>query len=190
MTFPFVPAIAGDDAQALATLKEKAQNQGRYVRLPPGDEFTIGVDSPVYPAFSDLTETVMFIEFANNTDDVPLYGEKGNVIYKARSSDADNKVKGIIVVMHGDLTTNPSSDPFQGTMIVRDGRDDNNAESDIMKFDNDGNVNIEGFVNVEGDMILGGNIGGFLPAQMATGLPGLFRVNLWSWRECYSTTCN
>ena len=134
--------------------------------------------------------TVMFVEFANGTDDNPVYGAKGNAIYKADSSDADNKVKGIIVVMHGDLNTNSSADPFQGTMIVRDGNDGNNAESDIMKFANGGNVNIDGFVNVEGDMKLGGNVGGFLPAEMLNGQPGLFKVNVWSWRECYNTTCS
>jgi hypothetical protein len=193
ITFPFATGNTAADNELLTTLKEKAQSQGRYVRLSPESTFTIdesGGDLPNYPASSELTETVMFIEFASGTDDTPVYGAKGTVTYKARSSDADNKVKGIIVVMHGDLNTNSSSDPFQGTMIVRDGRDDNNAESDIMKFDNGGNVNIEGFINVEGDIKLGGTTDGFLPAEMATGLPGLFRVSLWSWRECYSVNCS
>ncbi len=193
ITFPFATGDTAADNELLANLKEKAQNQGRYVRLSPGSTFTIddnGGDLPRYPASSDLTETVMFIEFASGTDDSPIYGAKGTVTYKAGSSDADNKVKEIIVVMHGDLNTNSASDPFQGSMIVRDGNDGNNAESDIMKFDNSGNVNIEGFVNVEGDMKLGGSVDGFLPAEMATGLPGLFRVSLWSWRECYSVNCS
>jgi hypothetical protein len=191
ITYPFATGNTEADNELLATLKEKAQNQGLYVRRPPGSSFTIDESGggPNYPASSDLTETVMFIEFADGTDDSPIYGAKGNAIYKARSSDADNKVKGIIVIVHGDLNTNSSSDPFQGSMIVRDANDDNDAESDIMKFDNGGSVNIEGFVNVEGDMRLGGNVDGFLPAEIATGLPGLFRVSLWSWRECYSTTC-
>jgi hypothetical protein len=190
MTYPFATGDVAADNALIANLKEKAQSQGLYVRVPPGGDFTIGSDSPMYPAFSDLMETVMFVEFASGTDDSPVYGAKGSVTYKARSSDADNKVKGIIVIMHGDLDTSSSSEPFQGAMIVRDGNDGNTAESDIMKFDNGGNVNIEGFVNVEGDMKLGGTTDGFLPAEMATGLPGLFRVRLWSWRECYSMTCD
>ncbi len=192
ITYPFATGDTAADNELLTNLKEKAQNQGRYVRLSPGSTFSIdesGGDLPKYPASSELTETVMFIEFASGTDDSPVYGAKGTVTYKARSSDADNKVKGIIVVMHGDLNTNSSSDPFQGSMIVRDGNDGNNTESDTMTFDNGGNVNIEGFVNVEGDMKLRGSVDGFLPAEMATGLPGLFRVSPWSWRECYSLNC-
>lgn len=193
ITYPFAMGNTTADNDLIATLKAKAQAQGLYTRRPPESTFTIdenGGDVPNYPESSDLTETVMFVEFANGTDDSPIYGAKGKAIYKARSSDADNKVKGIIVVMHGDLDTNSSSEPFQGAVIVRDGDDGNTAESDIMKFDNGGNVNIEGFVNIEGDIKLGGTTDGFLPAEMATGLPGLFRVNLWSWRECYSIDCS
>lgn len=193
ITYPFATDDTIADNDVIASLKAKAQAQGLYTRRSPGSTFTIdesGGDVPNYPASSDLTETVMFVEFASGTDDSPVYGAKGKAIYKARSSDADNKVKGIIVVMHGDLETSSSSEPFQGAMIVRDGNDGNTTESDIMKFDNGGNVNIEGFVNVEGDLKLGGTTDGFLPAEMATGLPGLFRVRLWSWRECYSIDCS
>lgn len=201
MTFPFVPATAGDDAQALATLKEKAQNQGLYVKLPPGGSCTIRSTGPcAYPSSSDLEETVMFIEFASGTVDSPVYGGKGNVTYQATSSDADNKVKGLIVVVHGNLNTNSSADTFQGAMLVRDGIDGdttgatsaiscNSTTTSIMYFCNNGNVTIEGYVNVEGDMRLGGNISGLLPSELLTGLPSLVKVSLWSWQECYNSTC-
>jgi hypothetical protein len=52
-----------------------------------------------------------------------------------------------------------------------------------MKSTNNGNVNIEG------DMSFGGNAGGFLPSELVNGLPGHFKVSLWSWRECYGVTC-
>lgn len=194
ITFPFATGDAAADNEILAALKEKAQAQGLYTRRPPGSSFTIddnGLDTPRYPADSDLTDTVMFVEFANGTDAAPIYGAKGGVTYKADSSDSDNLVKGTIVVMNGDLTTSSSADNFQGTMIIRDPNDgDNSVESNVMKYDNGGSINVEGFVNVEGDLSLRGNVDGFLPAELASGLPGLFKVNLWSWRECYNTTCN
>jgi hypothetical protein len=203
ITFPFETGNTTADAEMLAALKAKAQDQGLYTRRAPGSSFTIdqGGALPDYPASSDLTETVMFIEFANGTDDSPVYGAKGHVTYKSRSSDADNLVKGTIVVVNGDLDTSSSSDAFQGAMIVRDPNDADNggdttsitcndSSSTVMDFCNSGSVNIEGFVNVEGDMRLGGNVGGFLPSELVNGLPGLFRVSLWSWRECYTATCS
>lgn len=205
ITFPFATGDAAADDELLAALKEKAKEQGLYTRRTPGSTFTIdesGGDTPDYPDPSELTETVMFIEFANGTDSAPDFSgaAKGKVIYKARSGDSDNKVKGIIVVVNGSLDTSSSSDPFQGAMIVRDPNDTDNGTDNtdincnsagtVMDFCNSGSVEIEGFVNVEGDMKLAGSVDGFLPAEMANGLPGLFKVSLWSWRECYSTTCS
>lgn len=203
ITFPFAVGDATADNEIVAALKEKAQAQGLYTRRAPGSTFNIddnGADIPRYPADSDLTDTVMFVEFANGTDDAPVYGAKGHVTYRADSSDADNLVKGTIVIMNGDLNTNSSADDFQGVMVVRDPNDtDNGTDSTavgcldsgtVMDFCHDGSLNIEGFVNVEGDIQLGGSVDGFLPAELATGLPGLFKVSQWSWRECYNTTCD
>lgn len=202
ITFPFASnsaeATAGDD-ELIVELKQKALDQGLYVRRNPGTSFTIddnGGDLPRYPANSDLTETVMFIEFAN-ADGSP--GAKGDVEYRAGSSDADNLVKGTIVVMNGDLDTNPSADDFQGVMIIRDPNDTDNGSDTtpigcndngtVMDFCNSGSLNLEGYVNIEGDMSLAGSIDGFLPAPLVNGVPGLFRVSQWSWRECFNTTC-
>lgn len=203
VTFPFAAntpeAIAADD-DLIAELKQKAQNQGLYVRRDPGTSFTIddnGGDLPRYPADSNLTETVMFIEFANADGSS---GSKGDVEYRVRSSDADNLVKGTIVVLNGDLDTSSSADDFQGVMVIRDPDDTDNASDTtdincndngtVMDFCNGGSLNIEGYVNIEGDMSLGGSVDGFLPAPLVNGVPGLFRVSQWSWRECYNTACN
>ena len=202
MTFPFAPpGSASDDAQALAVLKEKAQAQGLYKRATPGSTFTIGTDAPVYPGNSDLKNTVMFIEFANGTDDNPVYSTKGKAIYKAQSTNPDGKVKGIIVVVNGNLDTSPSADTFQGAMVIRDPNDTdtigagsaincNSTSTSFMYFCNSGNVTMEGYVNIEGDMKLGGNISGLLPSELFTGLPSLVKVSRWSWRECYNEACN
>lgn len=192
-TFPFEATNSAEDGEILATLKAKAQDQGLYTRRAPGSSFTIddnGGDTPRYPADSDLTDTVMFVEFASGTDAVPVYGAKGAVDYKADSSDTDNLVKGTIVVVNGDLGTNSSADDFQGAIIIRDPIDtDNNLDSNVMHYENGGSINMEGILNVEGDISLRGSVDGFLPAALASGLPGLSKVSLWSWRECYNTTC-
>lgn len=199
ITFPFATqysegaeeARTADD-ELLQELKAKAQSQGLYTRVDPGGSFTIddtGGDTPDYPASSDLTETVMFIEFANADG---TSATKGEVLYKANSSDSDNLVKGTIVVVNGDLETSPSADDFQGVMVIRDSDDtdnDENEEENVMEFDNSGSLNIEGYVNVEGDMSLGGSVDGFLPAELRNGVPGLFNITQWSWRECYTDDC-
>jgi hypothetical protein len=207
ITFPFAVGDAAADAEVIAALKEKAQAQGLYRRVDPdvdGTDFEIsdsGGDDPSYPFDSELTETVMFIEFADGTDDAPIFTGvgKGHVDYTAEGDG--NVVEGTIVVVNGDFNTSPSArDPFQGAIIVRDPNDADNGldgtaincndNGNVMDFCNSGSFDIEGFVNVEGDIKLNGNVDGFLPAELATGLPGLFKVSQWSWRECYNTTCN
>jgi Tfp pilus assembly protein PilX len=197
MTYPFAPPDPAGDAQAMAILKEKAQVQGLYFRPAPGSNFNI--DTPPYPANSNLQNTVMFVEFAGGTDDNPIYGAKGHAEYRAQSSAADNVVKGTIVVMNGDLKISNSADPFQGAMIVRDGIIDGAADDTqincndsgpVMDFCSSGQVGIEGWVNVQSDIKLAGTVDGFLPDEMATGISSLIKVSQFSWRECYTTTCN
>ncbi|CAA9390111.1 MAG: hypothetical protein AVDCRST_MAG93-9686, partial [uncultured Chloroflexia bacterium] len=115
------------------------------------------------------------------------------------SSDADGLVKGVIVVMNGDLKINNSADDFQGSMIVRDGIIDGAADTTainctdsgaVMDFCSSGVVGIQGWVNVQSDIKLAGTVDGFLPSEMATGLSSLVKVTRWSYRECYNTSCN
>jgi hypothetical protein len=198
MTYPFAPPNPAEDAQAMAVLKERAQIQGLYFRLAPGSNYSI--DSPPYPANSNLQNTVMFVEFAGGTDDSPIYGAKGHATYNARSSDADNTVKGTIVVMNGDLKIGQNADNFRGAMIVRDPVDAGNATDNTQINCNDtgatldycsnGNKVIEGWVNVQSDIAIAGTADGFLPDEMTTGLTSLVKVSQYSWQECYTTNCN
>jgi hypothetical protein len=198
MTYPFAPPNPTEDAQAMAVLKERAQLQGLYFRPAPGSTFNI--DTPPYPASSNLQNTVMFVEFADGTDDSPIYGAKGLAEYRAQSSDADNLVKGIIVVINGDLKINQSADDFQGAMIVRDPIEAGNATDNtsitctdngaVMDYCSSGQVRVEGWINVQSDISLAGTADGFLPSEMSTGLSSLVKVSQWSWRECYNTTCS
>lgn len=192
ITYPFEVGNTSADDAVIAQLKQKARDNGTYVRRAPGSSFTIleGTGVGQFPKNSSLTDTVFFVEFANGTDDAPIYGAKGKALYKAGTENADGLGKGTLVIMNGDLDTSSSGANFEGAMIVRDPDDtDNNIEANVMKYDNGGSININGFINVEGDIKLRGSVNGFLPGALVNGLPGLIDVSLWSWRECYNTTC-
>jgi type II secretory pathway pseudopilin PulG len=194
ITFPFKTGDATADADLISALKQKARDQGNYIRTPSGSTFDIneGTGPDDYPNPSTL-ETVYFVEFAEGTDDSPIYGSKGLARYLANTSDADRKVKGTLVVVNGDLEfTVNSADDFQGVVIVRDSVSPGSAttESQVTKFTKGGNIQLEGFASVEGDMSLSGTVDGILPGPLVNGIPGLFKVSLWSWRECYNTACN
>ncbi len=190
ITFPF-PARDDDiDAAMLDDLRAKAVDQNRYLRVENGTSNTtidIG-DTPwgntpaeaVYPETSDLG-TVMFIEFTGTS--------KGDVMYKpGRNGDL---YKGTIVVVNGDLNTISRSANFEGVFIVRDGLSPGSETIDdrVPLFDNGGSLDIDGFVNVEGDIRLQGSVGGILPGELLNGVPGLVSVDLWSLRECYDEGC-
>lgn len=59
-----------------------------------------------------------------------------------------------------------------------------------MTYANGGSINVQGFMNVEGDISLRGNVDGLLPGALVNGIPGLYSLSRWSWRECYNLTCN
>lgn len=190
VTFPFDRNNAAEDEAILSRLKEKAMDQDRYSRQAPGDNSFVIRDGPLprnFPPNSNL-DTVYFVEFAGGTDDNPIYGDKGKATFNATTTNPDNFNKGIIVVVNGDLETanSLSADTLQGVGIVRDGID---ADSQITEFVHTGGATVQGFVNVEGDMKINGTVGGVLPGVLAGGLPGIYDLNLWSWRECYTPTC-
>ncbi len=189
VTFPFATGDEAADSELLAQLKQRAIDQGNYVRRPSGDKnFKIddGTGDNRYPRASTL-DTVFFVEFAEGDTDNPVYGALGSAEYRARTSNSDRFTRGTLVVVNGDLKTSSSADDFEGAMLVRDG---NGGDNNLPVFDNGGNLEIRGFVNVEGDMSLRGNVGGVLPGELINGIPGAYTVNLWSWRECYSEDCN
>lgn len=194
ITFPFKTSDASADADLISALKQKALDQGNYIRKPSGSSFDIddGTGPDDYPRPSTL-DTVYFVEFAEGTDDSPIYGARGTASYRANTSDADQKVKGTLVVVNGnlDFTVN-SADDFQGVVVVRDSVSPGSAttESQVTTFTKGGNIQLEGFANVEGDMSLSGTVDGILPGALVNGIPGLYNLSRWSWRECYSLSCN
>jgi hypothetical protein len=183
VTFPFETGNLTEDNETIAALKQKAQDEGKYIQFSNGESFNIddGTGATNYPRNSEL-ETVMFIEFT---------GSKGSVTYRADTSSADNFVKGTIVVVNGDLSTSSSADDFQGAFIVRDGDSTQIGGAEpVMTYNNGGSINVRGFINVEGDINLRGNVDGLLSGELVNGIPGLYSLSRWSWRECYSLNCS
>ena len=194
ITFPFKTDDAAADADLISALKQKARQQDNYIRRPSGTSFDIddGTGPDDYPSPGTL-DTVYFVEFAEGTDDNPVYGAKGTADYLADTTEADGKVKGTLVIVNGDLEFQVNSaDDFQGVVVVRDRVAAGNAtlEPEVTRFNKSGNIQLEGFASVEGDIFLSGTVDGILPGALVNGIPGLFKVNLWSWRECYNTACN
>ena len=183
VTFPFETGNLTEDNETIAALKQKAQDEGKYIQFSNGESFNIddGTGATNYPRNSEL-ETVMFIEFT---------GSKGSVTYRADTSSADNFVKGTIVVVNGDLSTSSSAADFQGAFIVRDGDSTQIGGAEpVMTYNNGGSINVRGFINVEGDINLRGNVDGLLSGELVNGIPGLYSLSRWSWRECYSLNCS
>lgn len=183
VTFPFDTGNLTQDNNTIAALKQKAQDDGKYIQFSNGESFNIddGTGATDYPRNSEL-ETVMFIEYT---------GPRGLVTYRADTSSADNFVKGTIVVVNGDLNTSSSADDFQGAFIVRDGDPTQiGGVEPVMTYNNGGSINVRGFINVEGDINLRGNVDGLLPGELVNGIPGLYSLSRWSWRECYNLNCS
>lgn len=195
ITFPFGRGTTASDDQALEKLRQIAQDQGRYITINPSTEGALNIDDSagpntptraVFPADSN-SRTVYFVEFSTSPQGSPITGSKGQANFVVGTPDGLSE--GTVVVVNGDL--NPQGgvarDTFQGAMVVRDPDD---ADSSFMEYVSTGNPKINGYANVEGDMTLSGEINPFLPAILAGGISGLYSTDLWSWRECYTPTCN
>ena len=153
------------DENLVDFLRNVAKEQGSYYD-PAGSDFTIGSNGgdAQYPNNSDDT-TVFFVEFTGNS--------KGDVKYKE-----DFVPKGTTVVINADVTTNNSSPGYQGIFLIRD------PQNNDLLYKNAGNFNLEGYVNIEGDMKIRGTVDPFGSEEVAN-RPGFHDVDIWSWREVY-----
>lgn len=181
ITYPFETENPAADAETIESLRQKAKEQGHYVTRSDGEVLavTAGAGPEQYPPDSDL-ETVYFVEFD---------GPKGTVNYEVDPQDSTNEngtVEGTVVVVNGDLRTGSDAEEHRGAFVVRDPDD---SDDTVMEYSKGDDFRLEGFVNVEGDISLGGSGDGGLPGELKGGVPGLYEMELWSWRECYSLDC-
>ncbi len=163
ITFPFDhEAQAGQaDEDRLELLKEEAKRQGNYRE---------NVNLTSWPANSD-NRTVVYIErddggtvkwFINGGSDCP----------------ADDALKGTLVVDGVDLQINGNRKVFSGITIVRGG-----------KFDKGGNSCWGGPVSADEGIEINGSASP-VASEDVLNRPGIYGVEQWSWRECYSEACN
>jgi hypothetical protein len=87
------------------------------------------------------------------------------------------------VVKGGDFTMQGDDAPFEGIVVVRGGVYE---DGDYLGA---GNSCLKGYANTSGSVDLRGNAS---PANLldVSTRAGFYGVRLWSWRECYSTTCS
>ena len=127
-----------------------------------------------WPSSSSPT-TVVFVRLTNA-------GTTLNWDVPGQCSDNPPK-RGILVVENGNFTTQPGKARFEGAVIIRGGQ---LTDGDFVST---GNVCLDGFANAEDEIKINGNVNtGATPD--VTNSPGFYGVRLWSWRECYNTTCS
>ena len=182
ITYPFETKNPAADAETIELLRQKAKEQGHYVARSDGDSVSVttGAEAEQYPPDSD-PETVYFVEFD---------GPKGVVNYEVDPGDSTNEdrvPKGTVVVVNGDLRTGGDAEAHRGAFVVRDPEP---GDGVVMSYSRGDDFRLEGFANVEGDILLGGSADGVLPDELQNGIPGLYETDLWSWRECYSEDCS
>lgn len=161
ISYPFNPNAKFD----LDFLAEEAKRQGNYYSSP------VDITNSNYPTDSD-SQTVFFVDAGGST---------GELKYRV---DRTPKAQGTIIVRNGNLTINNSSNGFKGVIIV-DGDGVNTGT-----YDNGGSDSIEGFAIASGDMEIRGSTSPFVVDENFTTRPGFYGVRQWSWRECYTETCD
>lgn len=87
--------------------------------------------------------------------------------------------KGVLIVENGNFTTQPNKALFSGAVLIRgNGKEDGN-------YADTGGTCFEGFVNASGEIKINGNANPNGPPSALFNSPGLYGVQLWSWRELY-----
>ena len=157
------------------------------------EEACVGT-GPKWPASSDIS-TVVFVRFTNaasiNTNlltwavDHPSYPNDG---CDAVEDDLATPAKGTLVVQNGNFKTGQNKLPLRGTVVVKGSAPNVGTNgTGLFSYEDTGGACMESFAHASGDMDIGGNPGAV--TQERGNRPGFFGIRLWSWRECYSTTC-
>jgi hypothetical protein len=145
-----------------------------YYELTAGESVvsaSVGTTKPVWPNNS-VSSTVVFVKF----DDV---GDE--LTWNVGSSCNDVPVRGTLVVENGTFDTSPNATPLRGAVVIK------SAPSPTDVYTDTGNTCMESYAVATGDIVIGGSIEA--ATQERGNSPGSYGMRLWSWRECYTTTC-
>ncbi len=175
ITFPFnynyaIPGTT-EDNERLAFYKAEAELQGNYKEIAGNGNESLST----WPTNSSY-DTVYYVKFTGASPGTLTWDVPGDC-------SAASRKKGILIVENGGFTTSPNQALFSGTIIVRGGVVSDGAYSDS------GNTCIEGFANASGEIKVSGSTNPSSTPNLANTL-GFYGVRLWSYRECYSVSCN
>ena len=179
ITFPFNP----NRQPEMDEMRAAAQAQGNYYEpsssspLEASGENGVAATTPKWPANSS-TSTVVYVRFTDPTSNRSLTWDVDGV-----GNCNGVPARGTLVVENGTFTTSQNKLPLRGVVIIRHLGPGNEVYTDT-----GGNSCMESFVNASGDIKIAGSV---KPATQERGnRPGFYGMRLWSWRECYSTTCS
>lgn len=178
ISFPFASSAQPE----MEEMRAAAQAQGNYYTpsgstgLESGAELGVAASTPKWPTNSS-TSTMVYVRFTNPAGN-------NNLTWDVDGSGDCNgtPARGTLVVENGNFKTGQNKLPLRGVVIVRHLGPGNEVYTDT------GGACMESFVNASGDIKIAGSVE---PATQERGnRPGFYGMRLWSWRECYSTTCS
>ena len=175
MTFPFNAGLPDIEAlRAAAQTQTNGLGGDNYYELTADEDVVSaasGGSGPVWPENS-VSSTVVFAKF----DDI------GDLLtWKVGSGCGGAPVRGTLVVENGRFTTSPNRTPLRGSVVIK------SAGPGTEVYSDSGNTCMQSYAVATGDIVISGNVS---PATQERGnSPGSYGMKLWSWRECYSTTC-
>lgn len=137
----------------------------------------VDINETTFNQTSPALSSVFVVRFTGAT--------AGSVNLNPSGASSPCPIKGIIVVVNGSLRTSSSGARcFDGVISIQDP----NALG-TLEYRNNGNFTLNGFVNVDGSMTLAGSVNPLIGNDVLN-MPGYHDIRVWSWRECYNTTCS
>lgn len=172
ITFPFDPGQQPD----LDLLRELAKAQNNYYEVSTGStDVGDGPGAGVEWPDNSSVNTVVFVEYTGSGTH--------EVSWDAGSSCEEDPRKGVLVVNNGNFNISENTAPLEGVAIVRGGSAAVGTATAA-----GGGACLAGFVHATGRIELSGDVS-LSPLDGAYEHPGFYGVRQWSWRECYSESC-
>jgi Tfp pilus assembly protein PilX len=182
ITFPFDYKIQPNADRLCDIAKERQQ----YHSITSSGNYTLNS----WPANS-TSETVVCYEFMNT-------GSANKLIWSVAGSSSNSLAapyegcrgpiqQGTLVVKGGNFSTGSSTALFRGIVVVRGPQGAESSE--VGSSQDSGKTCLDGFVNASSTITLAGSVRPSTTLNLDD-RPGFYGVRLWSWRECYTTSCN
>ncbi len=184
ITFPFDPSQDALDVNTLCDIARSQDSTDDAYYQPVSSSGGYSIDE--WPA-SNTTNTIVCVDFVAGSGGsrTATWSVNGNYnLSEPYPNQCEGPIrKGILVVRGGNFKAAQNKALFSGPIVVRGGI----VEGDYTNTG--GNPCLEGFANASGEIKLSGNVEPYSTEDLGD-LPGFYGVRQWSWRECYSESCN